>query len=417
MRQAVFIAMVSCFFSLSCTRDRVNEFYTFYRPVYQTKAVVKANIKSDASQPVENPGKLVVKGNYVFLNDIDKGIHIIDISNPSQLKNIAFIHIPGCVDLAIKNDYLYADCYTDLVTIDISNPLDITVKQFLNGVFPHRYYTGFTADTAQVIQQWVRVDTMVSRRFTESVNYQKDFGNVLFFASSAAGGMAGATTAGAGIAGSMARFALMGERMYTVSENDLKVFNIQKPVAPSYTSSVSLQNGMIETIFPYQDKLFIGTQTGMFIYQTNNPDLPQKLSQFTHARSCDPVIADNKYAYVTLRGGSVCGGSSNELDIINIENLLSAKLITSYPLSEPYGLSKDGNILLVCDGADGLKIYNTANLPAIQLVKKISGFNAYDVIAYNGIALLVAKDGLYAIDYSDPLTATVISKIIINPTR
>ena len=417
MKQAVFIAIVSCFFSLSCTKDRVNELYTFYRPVYQTKAVVKANIKSDASQPVENPGKLVVKGNYVFLNDIDKGIHIIDISNPSQLKNIAFIHIPGCVDIAIKNDYLYADCYTDLVTIDISNPLDITVKQFLNGVFPHRYYTGFTADTAQVIQRWVRVDTMVSRRFTESVNYQKDFGNVLLFASSAAVGMAGATTAGAGIAGSMARFALMGERMYTVSESDLKVFNIQKPVAPSYISSVGLQNGMIETIFPYQDKLFIGTQTGMFIYQTNNPDLPQKLSQFTHARSCDPVIADNKYAYVTLRGGSVCGGSSNELDIINIENLLSAKLITSYPLSGPYGLSKDGNILLVCDGADRLKIYNTANLPAIQLVKKISGFNAYDVIAYNGIALLVAKDGLYAIDYSDPLNAAVISKIIINPTR
>lgn len=417
MRHTFCIAIAICFFSLSCTKDRVHEFYTFYRPVYQTKESVKANIKSDVPQSIKNPGKLVVKGNYVFLNDIDQGIHVIDISNPSQLKNAAFIQIPGCVDLAIKNNYLYADCYTDLVTIDISNPLNVTVKQFLNGVFPHRYYSGFTADTAQVIQQWVKVDTMVSRRFSESINYQKDFGNVLFFASAAQGGTAGTSSAGIGIAGSMARFALMGDRMYTVSSNDLKVFNIQKPASLSYTSSVDLKNGMIETIFPYRDKLFIGTQTGMFVYKTDNPDQPQQLSQFTHARSCDPVIADDHYAYVTLRGGGFCGGSSNELDIVNIENLLSVTLVNTYPLSGPYGLSKDGNILLVCDGSDGLKIYNAANVPAIQLIKKISGLNAYDVIALGGTALLVAKDGFYAIDYSNPMDAKIISKITIDPTK
>ena len=52
------------------------------------------------------------------------------------------------------------------------------------------------------------------------------------------------------------------------------------------------------------NRLFIGSQTGMFIYNLSNPDNPVQDGQFNHVRSCDPVIADEKYAYVTLRSGS-----------------------------------------------------------------------------------------------------------------
>src|SRR5205085_8881016 len=131
----------------------------------------------------------------------------------------------------------------------------------------------------------------------------------------------GNVMAGKGISGSMARFALLDKRMYTVSNSDLKTFNIANASAPSYISTVAMMNGNIETIFPYQDKLFIGSQTGMFIYQTQNIDKPQLQGQFTHVRSCDPVIADNGFAYVTLKSDGICGGTSNQLDILTIADM------------------------------------------------------------------------------------------------
>src|SRR5689334_6664328 len=107
-----------------CLKDSVTKtyHYTYYLPVYKTTQEVRNNIKSGPAQPVEHPGKIYIQGQYIFLNDIDKGIHVIDNSNPSQPQQVAFINIPGNMDLAVKGNILYADLYTDLVAIDISNP-------------------------------------------------------------------------------------------------------------------------------------------------------------------------------------------------------------------------------------------------------------------------------------------------------
>jgi hypothetical protein len=250
MKQHSFLFLILAALVISCTKDNLEERFTLFRPVYVTKESVKTNIRSSDPELLENPGKLVVKDNYLYLNDVDKGIHIIDISNPSQIKNVAFIHIPGCIDLAVKGDYLYADCYTDMVTIDIRNPLQVTVKQFLTGVFPHRAYRNFMADTFRVIQQWVRVDTVMKRRFRETLDFPSYEDSSLRLLYASASSFVAASGAGIGKAGSMARFALLSERLYTVSDRDLKVFNVSKAEQPYYVRTVDLQNGNIETIFP-----------------------------------------------------------------------------------------------------------------------------------------------------------------------
>ena len=111
----------------SCIKDTYERTYTYtyYKPVYKTTAEVRANIKSNAPKAIEKPGKIYIRGSYIFLNDLDKGIHVIDNSNPAQPKNISFIDIPGSVDLAVKGNTLYADFFTDLVAIDISNPHNV----------------------------------------------------------------------------------------------------------------------------------------------------------------------------------------------------------------------------------------------------------------------------------------------------
>jgi hypothetical protein len=83
-------------------------------------------------------------------------------------------------------------------------------------------------------------------------------------------------------------------------------------------------------------------------------------------------------------------------------------------MTNPHGLAKDNNLLFICDGAAGLKIYDAANVNDIKLLKQIDGIDAYDVIAYNKRALVVAKDGLYQFNYADVSNIKLLSKITLN---
>jgi hypothetical protein len=412
------LIVATIFFLQGCVKDTYQKTYTYtyYKPVYKTTDEVKANIKSSAPADIMQPGKIYIRGQYIFLNDVDKGIHIIDNSNPSQPKNIGFINIPGNMDLAVKGNTLYADLYTALVAIDITDPHHIVLKKVIESVFPHRYYNGyFIPDSTKVIASWEKRDTTITEK--GRLGTEKN-ANLLFYS---AAGLASQSSSSSplssssspyGAGGSMARFALINNTLYTVGSSDLNVFNISNLPDPTYITNRNI-GWNIETIYPFQNKLFIGSTTGMFIYDVSNPSNPKQEGQFSHFTSCDPVIADGQYAYATLRTGNRCNGFVNELDVIDISNLSNPVLKKFYSMTNPHGLSKDGNILFVCDGNNGLKIYNAANAANLQLVKTFGGIDTYDVIAFNGIAIVVAKDGLYQYGYSDINNISMLSKITI----
>lgn len=400
------MVMFAAFMLQGCLKDTCTKTYTIYTPVYKTSAEVRANIKSNAARRIENPGKLVVLGNYIFLNEVDKGIHVIDNSNPSAPVNKYFIDIPGNIDVAIKGNVLYADLYTDLVTLDITDPSAVRVAKIIDDVFMQRRYNNFLPDTANIIVDWIKKDTTVTM---DCGSTWQGRGGVLMSMSalSNSGASASATV---GVSGSMARFALLNNYLYTVTDNALNVLNIATLLNPNLTNRVNLQWG-IETIYPFEQNLFIGSTTGMFIYGTSNPNAPNQLGRFLHARTCDPVIADGNFAYVTLRSGGNCAGTSNQLDVLNMQNITNPTLVKTYPLSNPHGLAKSGNTLFICDGAEGLKVYNASDVNNLSLLKTIGGIDAYDVIAFNDIAIVVAKDGLYQYNYSDLSNIRLLSRI------
>jgi len=398
----------------ACVKDSCKEMhtYTFYQAIYKTKSEVRENIKSNTPRQVENPGKINIRGNYIFLNETDKGIHVIDNTNPAQPKNIAFIDIPGNMDLAVKGNTLYADLYTDLVAIDISNPASVKLSKVIESVFPYRYWgNGFvgTNNSDQVITDWVRRDTTVTES-CERQNWLFTGRADIFFA--AQSNSSATSVSPIGVGGSMARFTIMNDRLYTVGISDLDVFNIVNANDPKHTNRLNV-GWSIETIYPFKDRLFIGSQTGMFIYNVSNADAPVPDGKFNHASSCDPVIADDNYAYVTLRSGTVCQGFTNQLDIVKLNNITDPVFQKTYPMKNPHGLSKDGDLLFICDGDAGLKLYNAANVMNLQLIMEIGDINAYDVIAMNKIALVVAKDGLYQYNYANPAEVHLLSKITV----
>src|ERR1700682_5132178 len=100
----IILLSIFTFFAGGCLKDKIKSSYTYklYTPVYKTLTEVRNNMKSNPATGMINTGKLYIKGNYIFLNEFDKGIHVIDNSNPTQPRNIAFIDIPGNEDIAVK---------------------------------------------------------------------------------------------------------------------------------------------------------------------------------------------------------------------------------------------------------------------------------------------------------------------------
>ena len=396
----------------SCLKDTTQRTYTIFTPVYKSKAEVRANIKSAASRPIVRAGKIFSLGNYIFLNEIDKGIHVIDNTNPAAPVNKHFIAIPGNIDLAVKGNILYADLYSDMVTLDISDPTNIKLKKLSVDVFPFRQFAnGFSPDTSQVIVDWIQKDTTVKESFTGWKNNSN-----FLFSSFQTGGITTLTlgsSAPAGVAGSMTRFCLLNNYLYTVTTNAINVFNIQNAVDPVFSNKVWISGG-IETIYPFKGNLFIGSNNGMFIYNTTNPTQPAFTGKFTHANACDPVIADDNFAYITLRSGTICQTFTNQLEIVNITQLSSPQLIKTYPLTNPHGLAKRGEILYICDGASGLKVYDANNVNSLQLLQQVQGIETYDVIALQNVLLVVCKNGLYQYTYEANGKVKWVSQLVYN---
>src|ERR1035437_55492 len=238
------ITLIFSFFFTGCLKDTCSGTYsyTYYNPVYETKAGVKANIKSNTAREIQNPGKIYIFGNYIFLNEIDKGIHIIDNSNPSSPKNAAFIDIPGNLDLAVKGNTLYADLYADLVTIDITDPLNVAVKKYNERIFPYRDYgNNFSGDSTKVIIDWVKKDTTVT--VDCGGNRWWDQNKSIYFMSnnsgiSLGGGTSNISASPVGMGGSMARFALVNDFLYTVNDAYLNIFNISNSNNPLFSNKV-----------------------------------------------------------------------------------------------------------------------------------------------------------------------------------
>lgn len=395
-----------------CLRDKITHTYTLLKPVYKAKETVLNEISSQQSQPLVNPGKIYVYGNYLFVNEVNKGVHVIDNSIPSKPVNKRFINIPGNVDIAIKGNALYADIFTDMITLDISDPLVAKVTDVTRDVFPERQYgNGFTADNSQYIVDWVVKDT--------TVNYEDNNFNgcgncgmwVRFSAQVSESKSQSISKITTGIAGSMARFSIINNYLYTVNTSQLLVFEISDQFQPERINQVPV-GWNIETIYPFQDKLFIGSAAAMFIFDISNATTPTYVSSVAHLRMCDPVITDGKYAYVTLRAGTDCGGITNsQLQVLDVSNINIPILVKTVEMSNPYGLGKLGNLLWVCDGTAGIKVFDASDPIALKLKQTIGGLEAFDVIPVDKNVIVSAKEGIVQFDASNPDKIVELSRI------
>ena len=398
---------------VSGCEDKFTEQYLSAEPVYMSYKDFREAVKSESLHALVNPGKIYYKDNYLYINELMKGIHVYNNTNPASPVYAGFITIPGNVDMVIRGNIMYADSYIDLVAIDISSPASSKEVARLKGVFPYSvpsydptYRVGQIDDTQGVVVDWT-IKTI--RRELQQIDYPvypiyfgSELANFALSSDGATKASGSTQSTAAGIGGSMARFGLVGDHLLAVDNSTYYNFNLTDALNPTIETKTSI-NWNIETMFLSGTNMFLGTSTGMLIYDVTDVTKPVYVSSFWHATGCDPVVVQNNRAYVTIRGGNRCGSNVNRLDVLDVTVLKSPILMRSYNMVNPYGLGIDDDILFVCDGMAGLKVYNASD-PYLIAEKQIATFkdiNAYDVIPLGNSLLMIGSDGFYQYDYTN----------------
>jgi len=344
--------------------------------------------------PAKKTGKIYIYNDYLFINEPNEGIHIYNNTNPNAPVNMAFLKIPGNVDLAIHNNILYADNFIDLLAFDLSNMNNIKLVKRVTDVFNQFYNPG--------IEKYIYTykDTVVKKQ-----TYKKGIYYDATYSSSSSQG-------GSGQGGSMARFTLINDYLYTVGVNNLSLFNVKTASNPTFLKAINLGWG-VETIFPYDNKLFIGTNRGMHIFSAADPANPVQLSTYSHVFACDPVVVQGKYAYVTLRTGNTCRQAINQLELVDIEDPTKPKQIAVYPMQNPHGLSTSGDHLFLCEGNYGIKSFNISDKSKIgdNMLQHLSNIKSFDVIAGPKSLIVTGEDGVYQFNYNNAANLRQLSII------
>ncbi|RME95809.1 MAG: hypothetical protein D6772_12690 [Bacteroidetes bacterium] len=406
----------------SCLKDQCEREVTYIRstPIFMTKEEIRLGTPTtEAAREIENPGQFYYYQQHILIAERGKGIHIIDNRNPEAPQAKAFLAIPGADNMAVKDDILYVNNYIDLLAIDIS---DIEHTRLIGRTLDVFQPEWEDVNSGQVLVEY-QLEEVTEVVDCQTFNGFRNFGGVMVDAvafdvlsnSAESNVAAGSAGVGTGIGGSMARFTIGGDYLYSVNEWQLDVISLLQPTEPAKVNTINLGWG-IETIFPYEDKLFIGSNSGMFIFDNSNPEAPEQLSAFAHARACDPVFVKGDYAYVTLRDGNRCDGFVNQMDLVDISDLSNPVLIESFPMDNPHGLTIRDNHLVLCEGVHGLKAFDITEPEILddKLLDIYQGIHTFDAISLPGtdpITIVIGEDGFYQFRFAEDTGFQLISQI------
>lgn len=221
---------------------------------------------------------------------------------------------------------------------------------------------------------------------------------------------------GDGQGGSTARFAIQKGYLAVLDSTYLSTYQLDASDGSATWLDRYYSSRELETLFAYgEDQLFVGTTTGTLILKVADSGDLSLSGWVDHARSCDPVVADDQAMYVTLRNGNTtdCGGSDydNHLMVYSMANIYSPQLTASFELDQPRGLALADDWLLVCH-ADGLMVYDVSDRLTPVAVQNFSEFACNDVIV-TGTQVYITHDSGVSLLASDGVGLWLESEIAL----
>ena len=90
------------------------------RPIYLPVSEL-ADIGSEAPEPIVETGTIFLRDTLLFILEQRKGIHVFNLKDSLNTVNMVFLKIPAVTDFTLSGNYIYADSWKDLVTIDVTD--------------------------------------------------------------------------------------------------------------------------------------------------------------------------------------------------------------------------------------------------------------------------------------------------------
>lgn len=185
------------------------------------------------------------------------------------------------------------------------------------------------------------------------------FSNLLFatlLVGCQGGSSDGSVGGGAGQSSSKSTFAIANNQLYVMDQANVGVFDLNngRDIAKIQTLSLGRRDG--ETLFNHQGShLLVGKQSGVDILEINNQGKIKHIAEHSHLTACDPVITQGERAFITISSGERCRTGVNRLEVLDISNMKSPRLIYQKNMASPQGLAISGNNLFICDTKQGLQ--------------------------------------------------------------
>jgi hypothetical protein len=375
--------------------------------IYGDIEAVRAQPLNEGPRAVENPGKIYVGSSFILLGEEEKGVHVINNSDIADPQFIGFINIPGNREFFVKDNFLYAETNYDIIKVDVSDLNNINLVDRAKNIFIETMTNANGEDllgfSFKEVTEDIDKDTDFYSNIMNGQAIYYDYARNIIPKSAVPSSFAGNSN---DQSGTVNRITKSQNHVYIVNSNRMAIIDDNSSFELVNNNSVPLTEGT-ETIFPYEDKLFVGSRTSMKIFDAADPREPSPVYTFEHATSCDPVLPTEGIVYITLRTAdfSNCPGNINALVVLDIENLDSPKELEEIAMESPYGMTIVGNMLFVGEGENGLSIFDITDKKDPKLLKKDEEIKAYDILPHpsNANLILVAgTDGLsqYTMDGS-----------------
>lgn len=400
----IFLSSILLMFNYSCYSGL--DYYYTLEPIYTSSESFKSKIVLTDAKEIRDLSKVYKYKNYLFISEKNAGVHIYDNKNPRVPINKFFLRIPFNEGISIKNDTLYSDALGEITAIDISN-IENNKIEILDKINLH-----FIDTNSNVKVGYKRSKLYFKSNFTISPPLGINTSNINNINSneyvSPSNPYNNTIETYVWKSGDTYSLFALGEYLYSINKglsnfnlfdikNDKKIENRKYE---DYKNTLEIKK--IETIYQYQDKLFMLSNKGTYIYDNKNP--PNLISKLENIKSSDSLVLEGKKAYVTLK-------NTNSLNIIDLSDINSPKLIKSYPLILPSCLVVDNSKLFVCD-SNSLKVLDVTDLENITEINKYNINEPKDIILTDKKeGIILAKDGVHQLDLSDPNRITEISHI------
>lgn len=417
-KHLLYIAAGIGLLSASCTKTKgeITMTYNKATAVYADLEEIRNVPLVGAAKAINSPGKIYIGDKFLLIGEKEEGIHVFDNTNPNNPVAISFLQLPMTREFYVDGDFIYAEGHYDFMKIDMADMYNPSMVSRVEYAFGESNKNDEGKDIIGFTYQTVTESFELGSPEAEALQHDTylfyDYQENLIPVSSVPSSFVGA---GGDVKGTLNKITTLNNYAYVLGSSEVFVFS-DNGNSMSFANRVYVTSDA-ETIYPYDNYLYVGSQSSMELLSTTNPEYPTHVSSYWHPTSCDPVLPHGDYAYVTLRtaDNSGCEGDENTLDIIDMTDVFNPVPLNSVVMDSPYGLGMDGNYLWIGQGYNGLTLLDNSNPANPSIIKTFNGVKAFDVIPnpYQPNAIYVTGNNgmeLYSVDYN-ALTLTPITGI------